>query len=123
VLLSGSWVMTMLQWDARIIRATTFIGIVFGVLLLVVANRNFSQSIVKNFRFDNTWLIWMLALTALLLTVVFAIPWMRDMMGVAVPSVESYFLIAALLLAISLWLEIIGWVERTRLVSRGVAIR
>jgi P-type Ca2+ transporter type 2C len=122
-LLAGAWVMTVLQWDARIIRATTFIAIVFGVLLLVVANRNFSQSIVKNFRFDNTWLIWMLVFTAALLTVVFAIPWMRDIMGVAVPSVESYFLIAALLLAISLWLEIIGWVERTRLVSRSVAIR
>jgi P-type Ca2+ transporter type 2C len=122
VLLLGAWAMTHLRWEAQLIRATTFFVIVVGVLLLVVANRSFSQYVVKNFRFNNTWLIWMLVSTAIALGVVFATPWMRGIMGIVVPSIESFVVIVTSLSITLLWLEFIRWIESARSVKRSAAV-
>jgi P-type Ca2+ transporter type 2C len=117
-LLLGAFAMTHLLWDERMIRATTFIAIVFSVFLLVLANRNLSRSIVKNIQFDNAWLIWLSASSIMALGLVFAIPWMRRIMGVVFPSIDSLVVIVTLLTASVLWLELTGSLERARLAKR-----
>jgi P-type Ca2+ transporter type 2C len=117
-LLLGAWFMTDLLWDERMIRATTFIAIVFSVFLLVLANRNLSRSIVKNIQFDNAWLIWLSASSIIALGFVFAIPWMRRITGIVFPSIDALFAIVAILSISLLWLELTGALERARLAKR-----
>ncbi len=114
ILLLGAWAMTHFLWDERLIRATTFIVIIVGVFLLVIANRSLSRSIIKNFEFNNDWLIWMLALIPFALTLVFAIPWMRKIMGVVTPTVESLSVTFTLLVIVLFWFEFVAWFARVR---------
>jgi P-type Ca2+ transporter type 2C len=118
MLLLGAWIMTILRWDERLIRTTSFVVIVLGVLLLVIANRNVSRPVVKNFQFTNVWLIWISLTATFALGLVFAIPWMRAIMGTVIPAYESLLVMAALLSATLIWLESIGWIERTHLLGR-----
>jgi P-type Ca2+ transporter type 2C len=113
-LLLGAWAMLYLRWDERSIRAATFIVIVLCVLLLVIANRGSSKSIVENFRFDNAWLVWMLVSLFVFLALVFAIPWMRQIMGIVYPSFETLLAVFVSIATALLWLELMAWIERTR---------
>lgn len=100
-----------LGWDAQQSRTVVFCVLVAGVLLLVLANRKgrdgFGGSVGS-----NPWLPRMVAAIILLLLVVLGWPWLRGMLGLALPQARSLAAALALLACLALWLLALARLRR-----------
>lgn len=103
ILLVGYLVLMQSGWNIHAIQSTLFIGLVFDLFLLVLANSDFADSI----RFGtkrNPMLIYMFAGVIILLGIVLLIPALRDMLGFAQLSLNHLLGAGTLFLLSGIWL-------------------
>ena len=107
ILLLGAWAMQGWDWSghAAQVRTAVFMTLVPGLFLLVLANRDVSQPLWASLRLSNRWL-WRMALGVLiLLALALGLPWLRRVMGLAVPSPTALAMVLGLLSVTLLALE------------------
>ena len=98
-------------WDARQSRTVVFCVLVAAVMLLVMANRA-GHAGTGLLRVGNPWLVRMVGAVGLLLLVVLAWPWLRGLLGLALPEAQSWLAMAALLASCAAWLAILDRLRR-----------
>ena len=99
-------------WHTAQGRSVVFGTLMLGVMLLILTHRNAQHSIWQSVTAPNPWLAHMvLGMTALILAML-GIPWLRDLMGLAVPPPEGLAACAVLLALCMLWLELMRQVMR-----------
>ncbi|WHZ18098.1 MAG: P-type ATPase [Rhodanobacteraceae bacterium] len=86
------------------IRTMVFAGLLVGLFLLVLANRDGAR---WNRNRRNPWIKWMLVGVATVLTCVLGIPALRDLMGLALPDASTTTAIGAVVLAMSAWIVVL----------------
>jgi len=101
-------------------RAVAFIALVAAVFMLVLANRSPRQARSGEPRQTNPWMLRMAGAVVLLLVAVTTVPWLRKVMGFAVPDATGLAAAAVLLTVTGVWLwmarRVTGW-------RRGCAAR
>lgn len=111
VLLGSAWVLVSQGWAAGPLRATVFGGLVLGLFLLVLANRDLRHPLFISLRRRNAWLVRMLCAVVAMLVLIFTVPWLRQVMGFAIPPMSSVGVVAMQLLATLVWLEVLRMVR------------
>lgn len=101
VLLAGYGLLLAHGDDVARARTAVFAALVGGVFALTLANRQGSPGAAR-----NPWVGRMLVAVLVMLTVVIAVPFLRRVMGLAVPDGRTVLAIAALLVASIAWLAI-----------------
>jgi Ca2+-transporting ATPase len=86
-------------------RLAVFTGLVLGVFLLVLANRDLSRPAIMGLAANNPWIKRMFGAVALLLTVVIAVPFLRGVMGFSPAGMHQLIASLVLLTGVGLWLE------------------
>ncbi|MDX9914189.1 MAG: cation-translocating P-type ATPase, partial [Candidatus Moranbacteria bacterium] len=112
VLLAGQAWLTDQGWSTAQGRSVVFGTLILGVMLLILANRDLSRPAWHGVTDRNPWLWRMAAAVALLLVAVLGLPWLRTLMGLALPGAVG-LAVGTVLLALSL-----AWLELVRIVSR-----
>lgn len=88
-------------------RAVVFSGLVLGLFLLILANRDATQPALWGFSANNFWIRGMFAAVMLLLGAVVMVPFLRSVLGFAPMNPSTLGAVAALFCGIALWLEIL----------------
>jgi Ca2+-transporting ATPase len=86
-------------------RAVVFSALLLCVLLLIIANRNPTHSVLRNIGTGNPWLARMGVAVAVMLAAILWIPWLRALMGLALPAWSAWLALAPLLVLCVAWLE------------------
>lgn len=105
ILLLGYGSMLGLGIDPVHSRTAIFIALVLGLFALILGNRHPDAPLVSGSGMRNRWLWPMLAGVVLVLVLAVGTPYLRDIMGLAVPNPISLGVSAMLLLATFFWLE------------------
>jgi Ca2+-transporting ATPase len=121
VLLAGQTWLAGQGWNAAQGRGVVFSALVLSVMLLILANRDPSKPVLLGVTAANPWLWRMAAGVAVLLAAVLGIPWLRGLMGLALPGTRELALAAVLLALCLAWLELVRVVgpRPGRLPARG----
>ena len=107
LLLLGHAAMLSQGWSMVQARTVGFSALVLGVMLLILANRHPSRPVWSHSHASNPWL-WRMAIgIALLLTAMLGVNWLRELLGMAVPGVESVALVVALLVSFLIWIGVL----------------
>ena len=85
-------------------------GLVLGLCLLILANRNVARSLLHGMTASNPWIWRMFGAVILLLVVVFTVPVLRNIMGFSVIGIPQLLAGMALVLGIGVYLEVLRWV-------------
>ncbi len=118
-LLAGQAWLVAAGWSTAQGRAVVFCTLVLGVMLLILANRDLAHPPWHGITDPNPWLRRMAGVMALLLLAVLGIPWLRELMGLALPGTQGW-LAGAVLLALCLaWLELLRRASRLWQGRRG----
>ena len=115
VLLAGHAVLQHAGWGEADIRVSVFAGLVVGLFLLILANRDLSRSALRNLAGNNPWLPRMFAGVTLVLVAVLVIPFLRTVMGFAAAGLLPLAAALALVVGSALWLQILRWANSRRL--------
>ncbi|OYY35066.1 MAG: ATPase [Polaromonas sp. 39-63-25] len=107
VLLAGQTWLAGQGWSAAQGRAVVFSALVLAVMLLILANRDPSRPVLLGAAASNPWLWRMAAGVAVLLVAVLGLPWLRDLMGLALPGGRELTLAAVLVALCLVWLELV----------------
>jgi Ca2+-transporting ATPase len=107
VLLAGQAWLVHQGWHPDQGRAVVFSTLVLGVLLLILANRDLSRPALWGVTDPNPWLWRMAAGMGMLLAAVLGIPWLRRLMGLALPDSQGLVVAASLLALCLAWLELV----------------
>lgn len=104
LLLGQAW-LAHLGWSTEALRTAVFGALVCCVMLLIQANRDIHRPLLARGSERNPWLRPMgLAMAALLLVVLW-VPWLRQLMGMALPDGFTALAVAAMLSLGAVWLE------------------
>ena len=106
LLLGQAWLVRQ-GWSAAQGHSVVFSVLLLSVLLLILANRDLSRPALLGITRPNPWLAGMGAAMSLLLLAVLGLPWLRRLMGLALPGVEGIAAGAMLLALCGLWLELV----------------
>ncbi len=112
VLLAGQAWLTAQGWSAAQGRSVVFGTLVMGVMLLIFANRDLSRPAWYGVTDRNPWLWRMVVAMVLLLVAMLGLPWLRSLMGLALPGMGGLAAGAALLALSLAWLELLRTVNR-----------
>ena len=104
-LILGAALMVQGDWPAQAVRTTVFLALVAGVFQLVLAHRSARR---VSQRTSNPWLLRLLLAVVAVLALVLGLPWLRDIMGFAPPSLLTLAWAVAMVAAAALW----NWVLR-----------
>ncbi len=107
VLLAGQAWLAGQGWSAAQGRGVVFSALVLAVMLLILANRDPSRPVLLGAAASNPWLWRMAAGVAALLVAVLGLPWLRDLMGLALPGGRELTLAAVLVALCLVWLELV----------------
>jgi P-type Ca2+ transporter type 2C len=107
VLLGSAWGMMSLGWESGHIRASVFAGLVLGLFLLVIANRDLRHSLFTNLWLRNAWLVRMVWFVTGMLVLIVIVPWLRQVMGFSTPPIAGLGIVTAILLATMAWMEVL----------------
>ena len=118
VLLLGHGVLVGQGFSEAESRAAVFNGLVLGLFLLILANRDLSRTAIVGLAANNPWIWRMFAAVALLLGLVLAVPFLRGVMGFAPVGAAQLVASLALLGGIGLWLELLRRVGGKLLVTK-----
>ena len=88
-------------------RSAVFIGLILGLFLLILSNRDLTRPALAGLTAKNPWLWRMFSAVLLLLVSVFAIPFLRGVMGLAPISITIFLSGLTLLVGIGVWLEML----------------
>ncbi|MGA8277373.1 MAG: cation-translocating P-type ATPase [Rhodanobacteraceae bacterium] len=86
-------------------RTAVFTAMVIGLFLLILANRDPARSLLARKAAKNPWLPRMFGGVAVVLTLVISVPYLRGVMGLALPQTSAVAWAAAMLGVIVMWLE------------------
>jgi Ca2+-transporting ATPase len=92
--------------DAAQSRSAVFIALIAGLFLLTLANRDLSHPVLARHPAKNPWLARMFAGVAAMLIVVIGVPFLREVMGLAIPNAPMLLASTGMLLAAITWLEL-----------------
>ncbi|MGP1691695.1 MAG: cation-translocating P-type ATPase [Giesbergeria sp.] len=112
VLLAGQYWLAGQGWSNAQSRTVVFGTLVLCVMLLILANRDLSRPAWHGVSDRNPWLWRMAAAMALLLVAVLGLPWLRTLMGLALPGAGGLAVGAALLALTLAWLELVRIVSQ-----------
>lgn len=118
-LLAGQAWLVAAGWSAAQGRAVVFCSLVLGVMLLILANRDLAHPPWHGITDPNPWLRRMAGVMALLLLAVLGFPWLRELMGLALPGTQGWLAGATLLALCLAWLELLRWASRRWQGRRG----
>jgi len=107
--------------DATQSRTAVYMALVLGVFVLILANRHLSHSLLADSITGNPWLLRMLVGVVAMLVAMVAVPFLRHVMGLAIPSAATLALCALLLAVSMVWLE--GLRRTVRYVQKRAAQR
>jgi Ca2+-transporting ATPase len=107
VLLAGQAWLAGQGWSAGQGRGVVFSALVLAVMLLILANRDPSRPVLLGAAASNPWLWRMAAGVAALLVAVLGLPWLRELMGLALPGARELTLAAVLVALCLVWLELL----------------
>ena len=107
LLLLGHGILTGRGFSETQGRVAVFIGLVLGVFLLILSNRDLSRPAIFGLAADNPWIARIFAAVALLLGAVMTVPFVRGVMGFAPVGAPELLAALVLLAGIGLWLEIL----------------
>jgi Ca2+-transporting ATPase len=93
-------------------RTIIFAGLVFGIFLLILINRDLSRSLSHNFNATNPWIRIMFIIIMLLLVAVLNIAFFRQIMGFEQIENLHLLLVLALWAVMSVWLEMVRHVRQ-----------
>ncbi|MBA2078389.1 cation-translocating P-type ATPase [Rhodanobacter sp. PCA2] len=93
--------------DAAQSRGAVFIALVLGLFLLTLANRDLSRPALARLPAKNPWLVRMFGGVALMLAAVLGVPFLRGVMGLAMPGATALLVGAGMLVAAIVWLELL----------------
>ena len=107
ILLLGNRMLVVHGFSEAESRVTVFIGLVLGLFLLVLSNRDLSRTAIIGVFANNPWIKRMFVAVILLLVAIATIPYLREIMGFA--PIATAQLLASLAMAAGLgaWLEIL----------------
>ena len=88
-------------------RGVVFITLVLSVMLLILAQRNVARPALWSVRSPTPWLWRITAAMLLMLAAVTGLPWLRGLMGLALPGTAGMVTVAALLALCLAWLELV----------------
>ena len=111
LLLGQAWLVSQGQSVAEG-RSVVFGTLVVSVMLLILANRDPTRPALMGVTAANPWLWRMAVAVGLLLVAVMGVPWLRNVMGLALPGAQGLAAAVCLLALCSVWLELIrrsGW--------------
>lgn len=112
VLLAGQHWLVAHGWDVASGRSVVFSALMLSVVVLILANRDASRTALMGMIDPNPWL-WRMTLAMLALqAAVLGIPWLRDVMKLAMPPLAGWSVVAVLLLACLAWLELVRVMAR-----------
>lgn len=114
VLLLGHWVLIGQGFTEPASRVAVFTGLVLGLFLLILSNRDLSRPAIMGLAAVNPWIRRMFAAVALLLAVVLAVPFLREVMGFAPAAIAQLAASLAMLAGVGLWLEALRRVSGRR---------
>ena len=115
VLVLGCLAMTSRAWPADAIRTTSFLALVSGLILLVLAQRGAVREPAGGPH--NPWLSRLLLGVVVMLALVLGVPWLRQVLGFALPDGGALAAAALMLLATALWLAVLRGAARLRRTS------
>jgi P-type Ca2+ transporter type 2C len=121
ILLFGYDLLLGQSLDAAQGRSAVFVALVIGLFLLTLANRDLSRPALARTPAKNPWLPRMFGGVALMLALVVGVPFLRGVMGLAVPGTASLLAAVGMLVAAITWLELLRHTARDNL--RGAAAR
>ena len=105
LLLIGYGSMLGLGIDSTQSRTAVFIALIIGLFALILANRHPDHPLTSHGGLRNRWLRPMFVGIVLVLTLAIGVPYLRDVMGLALPTLGSLAGAAILLVLTFLWLE------------------
>ena len=88
-------------------RGMVFITLVLSVMLLILAQRNVARPALWSVRSPTPWLWRITVAMLLMLAAVTGLPWLRGLMGLALPGTVGMVTVAALLALCLAWLELV----------------
>ena len=88
-------------------RGVVFITLVLSVMLLILAQRNVARPALWSVRSPTPWLWRITAAMLLMLAAVTGLPWLRGLMGLALPGTAGMVTVGALLALCLAWLELV----------------
>ncbi|MBS0486799.1 MAG: cation transporting ATPase C-terminal domain-containing protein, partial [Proteobacteria bacterium] len=101
-------------FDAAQSRSAVFIALVCGVLLLILANRELARPLLARSTAANPWLPRMAAGVALMLALVLWVPFLREVMRLAIPHASAAAAALAMTGVVLAWLEFQRAIVRRR---------
>ena len=116
ILLLGYGLLLGQDIDAVQSRTAVFVALVIGLFLLTLGNRTISHPPLARMRIKNPWLPRMFGGVAVMLALVIGVPFLRGVMGLAVPDAVTLTSAAAILVIAIVWLE--TWRRVTRRIGR-----
>ncbi len=117
VLLAGQYWLAGQGWASAQSRTVVFGTLVLCVMLLILANRDLSRPALRGITTPNPWLWRIAAAMVVLLAAVLGIPWLRMLMGLALPGAEGVVVAAGLLALCLVWLELVRRAGRARKIA------
>ena len=117
VLLGGHYWLVGQGWASAQSRTVVFGTLVLCVMLLILANRDLSRPALRGITTPNPWLWRIAAAMVVLLVAVLGIPWLRTLMGLALPGPQGVVVAAGLLALCLVWLELVRRAGRRRLIA------
>ncbi|WP_087745128.1 MULTISPECIES: cation-translocating P-type ATPase [unclassified Acidovorax] len=117
LLLGGQYWLAGQGWGSAQSRTVVFGTLVLCVMLLILANRDLSRTALQSITTPNPWLWRIAAAMVVLLAAVLGIPWLRTLMGLALPGTPGVVVAAGLLALCLAWLELVRRAARHRLIA------
>ncbi len=99
--------MVQAGWAAQEIRTVSFLSLVVGVFLLVWAQRARKERSGNDRPVHNPWLGRLILAVLVMLALALGVPWLRQVMGFAMPQASSVAVIAAVVVVSALWLAVL----------------
>ncbi|MFZ2329282.1 MAG: cation-translocating P-type ATPase, partial [Rhodoferax sp.] len=88
-------------------RGVVFVTLVLNVMLLILANRNMARPAFLSAMAPTPWLWRITAAMVALLAAVMGLPWLRDLMRLAMPNAPGLASVAVMLAVCVVWLELV----------------
>lgn len=106
LLLGQAWLISQ-GWSVAQGRSVVFGALVISVMLLILANRDLTRPALMGVIAPNPWLWRMAAAVGLLLAAMLGVPWLQNVMGLALPGAVGLAVGMGLLALCGAWLELV----------------
>lgn len=105
-----------MQSDESLIRTMIFVTLLISNIFLTWVNRSFQFSILTTLRYRNPSVVWITAVSILLITAILLTPYLRDLFDITLIS-SGQVMVCLLVAAIStLWVEVVKLFRRRSMV-------